>query len=476
MGRGRPATLLAAVLLVGVAGSCTGTDPSPGPAAGPASGPASGPAPSGGPAPLYPGLGNPGYDVLDQAVDVTWVPQTRGIDATARITLRTTEVRRTVRFDYRGPYVLAVRVDGAMTSFDRTATKLHVGLGRRAGAGEEVVVEVRYRGRPAQLTSPAERAPGWFPTDDGLLAYGEPSAPAAWTPANEAVTDKATWTVRLTTPEGLLGVAGGTLADRVDADGTTTTTWRLAQPAAPYQPYLAIGEFEEVVERVGGIELRSYLEPGVDDAVTSEALAVQSEGLRWMVERFGPYPFDVGGFTLDDSGGEIALENQTRPVYDGLVTETLVIHELAHQWFGNAVTVSSWPDIWLNEGFATYVEWRWRARNAPERASIAAQLTGALDFYPDEFWDLPPHPIRRTSQVFAPQVYVRGAMTLAALELRIGTDTVDELLRTWVERHLYGNASSAQFERLAAQVAGEDLDAFFEEWLRTPGRPDAPQD
>ena len=111
-------------------------------------------------------------------------------------------------------------------------------------------------------------------------------------------------------------------------------------------------------------------------------------------------------------------------------------------------------------------------RVEPERASISAQLQGALDFYEDDFWELPPHPIRRTSQVFAPQVYVRGAMTLAALELRIGTDTMDRLLRTWVQRHLYGNASSAQFERLAAQVAGEDLDAFFEEWLRTPGRPE----
>jgi aminopeptidase N len=166
-----------------------------------------------------------------------------------------------------------------------------------------------------------------------------------------------------------------------------------------------------------------------------------------------------------------ALETQTRPFYDEAPGSVLVAHELAHEWFGNSVSLETWPEMWLNEGFATWAEWRW-AEEAGGRTT-ARRFADLRDEPPGKrrLWSPPPGAIPRPAQLFADSVYVRGAMTLEALRQRVGDRAFYAILREWVARHAYGNATIAEFVALAEALSERQLDRLFERWLYRPGKP-----
>nr|WP_246378001.1 M1 family aminopeptidase [Nocardioides ginsengisegetis] len=194
--------------------------------------------------------------------------------------------------------------------------------------------------------------------------------------------------------------------------------------------------------------------------------------VTWLERQLGHYPFaDTGGLTTSLNPG-FALENQTRPTYPVLTSEavTTVVHELAHQWFGDSVAVANWRDIWLNEGAATFME----ARYAETHGGQSAQQW--LEYWYDtladdaDFWTLQVDDPGR-DHIFDWQVYQRGGMALQALRHRIGNDDYWRLLRQWVHSRAGGNGSTRQFEALAEQVSGQQLDGFFKAWLVDPTRP-----
>ena len=189
-----------------------------------------------------------------------------------------------------------------------------------------------------------------------------------------------------------------------------------------------------------------------------------------------PYPFTASGGVVDDAFVGFALENQTRPTYSPFFfggpegNDFVVVHELAHQWFGDAVAVDTWQDIWLNEGFATYAEWLWGEREGFETAQES--FDGAYCEIPEEdteFWGLAigdPGPDR----MFDFPVYLRGAMTLQVLRNAVGDEDFFDILQTWATTHGGGNGSQAQFIALAESISGQDLGDLFDVWL-SPGKP-----
>jgi aminopeptidase N len=189
---------------------------------------------------------------------------------------------------------------------------------------------------------------------------------------------------------------------------------------------------------------------------------------------FGPYPFGSTGAIADDARFQgsplgFSLETQTRPVYSGVRDTLTIAHEIAHQWFGNSVSVASWRDIWLNEGFASFAEYLWldHTKQLGAHASFRADYSIPAR---ESFWKLKIGDPKRNT-MFDAAVYRRGAMTLQALREKIGDAAFFPILRTWAAQHRHGNANTQQFIALAEQMSGRDLDAFFHTWLYTARKP-----
>jgi aminopeptidase N len=202
---------------------------------------------------------------------------------------------------------------------------------------------------------------------------------------------------------------------------------------------------------------------------TKAALAHQPEMIKFLEGRFGRYPFEAFGAIVDDDSVDYALETQTRPVYSGLADEVTVVHELGHQWFGNAVSPADWQHIWLNEGWATYVEWLWSEHQGTATASQEfAKTVGSLDA--NNRWGLNIADPGR-DKLFVPQVYQRGAAALYALHAKIGDKAFFRGAKVWLARYDGSSATTDDFQAVMEEASGEDLDGFFEVWLRAPVRP-----
>ncbi len=436
-----------------------------------------------GPGPGAPGVGDPyfpldgngGYDVADYALEVDYEPATDTLTGTATVRARATQALAALNLDLRGLEVGSVTVDGAPARHERDGEELVVTPEAPVADGADFTAVVRYGGVPETIED-AFGTSGFFHTDDGALVVGQPDVAATWFPVDDHPSDPATYTIAVTVPEGLTAVANGVLEGSTTAGGRTTWTWRAAEPTASYLVGLGIGDFAVDAYEAGGIRFWDAVDPDVDGLpVARAALARQPEVIEHLAGLFGPYPFTAAGGIVDDVPEMgFALENQTRPVYgpsfftDAVSGETVVVHELAHQWFGDTRPLARWSDIWLNEGFATYAEWLWDEREgrgtAQERfAAETARPPG------DPFWTVrigDPGP----DALFDEAVYVRGAMTVHALRTAIGDEAFSRLLPRWTERAAQP-ASRAEFVALAEEVSGQELDELFTTWLDTPNKP-----
>ncbi len=217
--------------------------------------------------------------------------------------------------------------------------------------------------------------------------------------------------------------------------------------------------------------------PPTTGEVVDASFARQGEILGFLSDTFGRYPFSASGGIVDDVDGlGFALENQTRPIYardfftDTVSGQSVIVHELAHQWYGDSVAVARWQHIWLNEGFATYAEWLWSDREGLGTAQENFDFFYGLFAADDPFWTLTigdPGP----DNLFAFPIYARGAMTLHQLRLAVGDDDFFSILRTWAKTNRNGNVTTDQFIALAEKISGQQLDSLFQTWLFTTTKP-----
>jgi aminopeptidase N len=252
--------------------------------------------------------------------------------------------------------------------------------------------------------------------------------------------------------------------------GKTTFAWHAPEPLATYLATVTIGHFHIKRSTVDGIPAWSAVAPG--QGRRSRSLRKLSRIVRLYSERFGQYPFSGAGSIVVPGKSETAIETQTRPTYLGAPFAWVVAHETAHQWFGDAVTPSSWSDIWLNEGFATWAQWMWSSggHQARLRKTFRFYLRPRRALGVRRFWKVPPANPGRKALLSDP-VYYRGAMTLEALREKLGNGVFYSILRDWVAQHRYGNATTQQFIALAQADSGVSLTRFFDLWLYEPRKP-----
>jgi aminopeptidase N len=421
--------------------------------------------------PFFPNAGNGGYDVREYALRLQFDPARDRLEGRARISAEATQELSSFNLDLRHLRVLSVRVGGERARYSRRGSELTVVPAQVISPGSEFTAGIRYTGRPRPITDDDGSREGWFNTGDGSIVVAEPRGAPSWFPVNDTPTDKATFRFAVTVPRGLKAIANGRLRQRAERRRGTTWRWSADEPMAPYLATVATGRFRLQQGRVAGVASLNAVDPGLWRGA-QPALRKTGRILTLFESLFGPYPFSQGGAIVDDASGiGYALETQTRPVYDGAPDDRLVAHELAHQWFGNSVSLTSWPEIWLNEGFATWAEWRWAEQ---EGGRTTAERLAALTETPadeSEFWNPPPAMVPAPAMLFSDSVYVRGAMALEALRQQVGEVTFLEVMRDWVSAHAYANATIAEFIALAESRSGQDLGGLFDAWLYQPGKP-----
>jgi len=424
----------------------------------------------------FPQDGNGGYDVQHYAVDVRYSVSTGELSGTTTVTARATHDLSRFNLDL----VLdatSVRVDGTPVGFSSGGHELVVTPAAPISAGTRFAVTVDYHGVPARAQHRGV-AP-WISSGTEAMATNEPQIAPWWFPANDHPRDKATFDIAVTVPTGQEAVSNGTLVSTTAAPGWDTWRWHVAEPMATYLAFFAAGQFQYESGVSQGLPYFNAVSQGLDPTNRDAAMRLmrRSPGIvRWLETQLGAYPFSsTGGVTTSLSAG-FALENQTRPTYpflgNGRFARSIVVHELAHQWFGDDVAVDRWRDIWLNEGFATWSEWKYAEVHGGRSAERTLQERYADYGDSDPVWTLRVGD-PGAHHLFDLAVYDRGAMTLQALRNRIGDDGFKRLLRRWVAEHGGGTGRVGQFERLAEQVSGERLDGFFDAWLFTGHKPAA---
>ncbi|MEU5306102.1 M1 family metallopeptidase [Streptomyces noursei] len=424
--------------------------------------------------PLFPALGNGGYDVRHYGLDLRYDVAEQHLDGTATITAKAGEDLRSFQLDLQGMTVTGVRVDDRDAEFSRKGHKLVVRPAAGIGKGKEFRTTVRYRGTPEEMEDEGGGYEGWVKTADGAFVVGEPAGTMTWFPGNNHPGDKAAYDFRITVPEHYTAVANGELKSKRTTGGRTTYEWHNAEPMASYLATATIGRFDVQESRTPqGLPLYVAVDPKEAEA-SKEPLSRLPEILAWSTELFGPYPFSSAGAIVDHTPDRIdwgALETQTKPVYAGAPDTSTVVHETAHQWFGDSVTPKTWQDTWLNEGFATYAEWLWEEH---EGGRTPQEQFDAL-YHSDEDdprWDFPPGKVPTAADVTEPPVYERGAMVLQQLRNAVGDKTFFSILKEWPAKYRHANADSADFVAFCQQRTDEDLTDLFDDWLYGEGAPD----
>ncbi|MEU0157549.1 M1 family metallopeptidase [Streptomyces sp. NPDC006261] len=437
---------------------------------------------------LFPELGNPGYDVLTYDLSFTYHgSNSKPLDAVTKIRARTTAPLERINLDFARGTVQGVEVNGQAADFGSKNEDLVVQAPRRLPEGVPLNITVRHTSDPSGTSGNG----GWIRTADGLAMANQADAAHRVFPSNDHPSDKAHFTFRVTAPKDLTAVANGLPAGHTRNGATTTWTYRTQHPMATELAQVSIGR-SAVHHHTGphGLPLRDVV-PAADREKLEPWLKKTPAQLEWMERRVGRYPFETYGVLVADSRIGFALETQTlslfgrslftEPAYPEWYVDSVMVHELAHQWFGNSVSPASWSDLWLNEGHASWYEGLYAEENGG--ATLERRMREAYKL--SDGWRAnggpPAHPDGPAEgeklSLFRPVVYDGSALVLYALRQEIGAAAFDRLQRAWVRIHRNGTATTADFTRLASGIAGRDLTAFFEDWLygkKTPAMPGHP--
>ncbi|MFN8518027.1 MAG: M1 family metallopeptidase [Chloroflexota bacterium] len=461
---------------------------------------------------FYPTLGNGGYDVRHYDLDLTWEsPSAEHPDGrmvgTARLDMVTTQDLAELSLDLARATtdVTSVRVDGVSVDATRDGLgrKLVVPLGDARPSGTALDIEVEWTAAPVGIhrlgeglsllgtgVDRARESRGFLPDGDGgAFLASQPNGAHTLFPANDHPSDTATFTVRITAPPGMLGVATGErVLEVADADGSTTSTWQSGAPVATHVLALGVGGSALVEGMLAdGTRTRSVV-PAALAPIAGYRLDDLGPAVAWLEGELGlPFPFGTIGVQLVPPGAtDAVLEGQTLVLADAGMLDprisacrwrALLVHEVAHQWFGDSVALTDWGEKWLSEGHATWYEHRWAADAGCDPLGLDGRMT-AIERQAQAVRDAggPPARPRTPADAYDGTIYDQGALALEALRREVGDETFRDIEATWLERYAGGSASTDQYVALASEVAGRDLGPFLEAWLWGDEVPALPAD
>jgi aminopeptidase N len=421
-------------------------------------------------------ISNYGYDALFYHLQLKILTSSQEIEGLLVMEAKSeTDGLATVPMDfYANMQVLSVGENAA--SFARSGNVLTLTLKQTLPRGQKFRVSVSYRGQPQSGGFGAFT----FNTHSGawiIASLSEPYYARLWWPCKDTPADKAdSVQVDLTVPDNLTGVSNGKLENVQSASGWKTFSWKERYPITTYLVSVAVSnyaEFGETFTFADGtrMPIRHYVYP--ENLATAQAqLADTRDMLAFFNRAFGDYPFKKEKYGHAQFAWGGGMEHQTITSV-GSFGDGLIAHEMSHQWFGDLITMKSWQDIWLNEGFATYSEALYFEHRDGKAAyqRYMANMSNSIPSTGSVF-------VRDTTSVSAifnsGLVYRKGAWVLHMLRHVIDDSTFFRLLRSYVadSRYRFGNATTGDFKNLAEQISAKELDWFFEQWVYRAGRPE----
>ncbi len=416
-------------------------------------------------------------DIEHYTLRLTLFPEARHIVGQVTIRGRATAAVESVSVDLSTALtVKRVLWEGAPIPFLHAQDRVSVALPLAAGQPFTIVIE--YSGQPILFG----RFPSgmFFAQHSGfpvVATLSEPHGAPAWWPCVDDPADKATADIEVTVPPGYVVASNGLLDDvRTHPDGWRTYVWRERYPIATYLISITATnfvEFSDVYQARDGttMPLLYFVYPEHVDRAR-RAFPITRDALRIFAELFGEYPFLAEKYGMAEFPWGGAMEHQTMTSIgsSALTSVNTIVHEAAHQWWGNMVTLRTWHDIWLNEGFATYSEILFRERmfgadpgqllreRDDGRASGWLRGTVYAENATDPFDDIP-------------AIYTKGAWVVHMLRYLLGDERFFAALREYGRRFAYANASTDDLQNVFSEFYGESLRWFFEQWVYAPMRP-----
>lgn len=417
--------------------------------------------------PLYPAVGDPGVDALHYDLTLDWDPEASVLTGDEVLTFRATETAEQFQLDLGEPLEVGeVTLDGEPVEVDHTGKDLVVLAPVEADARYELALS--YAGTPEPAEAPTTRSDfstiGWTITPEGeTWTMQEPYGAYTWYAVNDQPSDKALYDFTVTVPSPWVGVANGELVSRTEEGGVTETQWHLAEPAASYLVTLATGELTMTGDvSSSGVPI-TYWTPA-DQPRFIDTLREAPAGMDWLEEHLGPYPYDTLGLVVVDS--DSAMETQTMITLGDTEYATspdVLVHEMAHHWYGDQVTPRDWRDLWMNEGMAMYLQGAWSADDqgidvtevmdfwADFEREYRAQSGPPGDFDPAEFGES--------------NVYYGPALMWQEVRERLGDEAFWEMVRAWPATRDNGNADRDEYLAWIEDTTGEELTDLFDAWL-----------
>ncbi|MFI5888960.1 M1 family metallopeptidase [Actinoplanes sp. NPDC051513] len=424
--------------------------------------------------PVYPKHGNPALDVLQYGLDLSWAPPTKTLTGLATLQIRPAADAPTIELDFK-PYTLDKvtvddqPVDGAEVTAERLVVPVAV------TKDKPVTLAVAYHGTPSTTPMPSHRGDveplGLTVTKEGgLWTMQEPFGAYTWYPANDQPSDKALYDISVTVPPGFSAIAAGTPAG---VEGTTFT-YRSDVPMASYLQTLAVGKYKKVsAEGPGGVPLAYWYRPGADDKLLP-SLRKSPQFLNFLEERFGPYPFASGGIVVVDSASGMETQQMITmggriKKFDAAAFEEDLLHEYAHQWFGDAVTTSNWNDLWLNEGWATYAQYLWEQKLYHFSDTALEDYLRRADAELRKRLGPPGHP--QAANFAESNVYYCPAAMLKELNDALGDAKFFALAQAWVQTQKGTQQDRASFIAFVNKQTRKDYTKLINSWLDSKTTP-----
>ncbi|MBD2043474.1 M1 family metallopeptidase [Microcoleus sp. FACHB-672] len=382
-----------------------------------------------------------------------------------------------------------VKVDETKQSFDYDGEKLHIQLEQPTQAGQQLTLKITYKvdnpQRGLYFIAPDKHYPD-KPVQ--VWTQGEDEDSRFWFPCFDYPGQLATSEIRVQVPKQFLAISNGELIATEDAGDDKIYHWLQKQVHPTYLMTLAVGEFAEIKDEWNGLPVNYYVDKS-RQADARRSMGKTPRMIEFFSQKFGyPYPFPKYAQVCVDDFIFGGMENTSttllmdrclldeRAALDNRTTESLVAHELAHQWFGDLVVIKHWSHAWIKEGMASYTEVMWTEEEYGLQEAAYYRLKEARNYFAEDSSryrrPIVTHVYREAIELYDRHLYEKGACVYHMIRAELGDELFYKAIQTFVQDNAHATVETIDLLRAIEKATGRNLMFLFDQYVYRGGHPD----